>query len=103
MEINVRGDADVSAVLSIGGERASHGADGWDDLPVTGVGLGGWLALWPRCRQSVGFFIVYLATLLDPPVLGGVLLTMLCLGLLAGWIPARRALGTDPLIPLHGE
>ena len=48
-------------------------------------------------------FIVYQATPWDPLVLGGVLLTMLCLGLLAGWIPARRALGTDPLILLHEE
>ena len=48
-------------------------------------------------------FIVYQATPWDPLVLGGVLLTMLCLGLLAGWVPARRALGTDPLILLHEE
>jgi ABC-type antimicrobial peptide transport system permease subunit len=48
-------------------------------------------------------FIVYQATPWDPLVLGGVLLTMLILGLLAGWIPARRALGTDPLILLHEE
>jgi predicted permease len=48
-------------------------------------------------------FIVYQATPWDPLVLGSVLLTMLCLGLLAGWIPARRALGTDPLILLHEE
>ncbi len=48
-------------------------------------------------------FIVYQATPWDPLVLGGVLLTMLCPGLLAGWIPARRTLGTDPLILLHEE
>jgi ABC-type antimicrobial peptide transport system permease subunit len=48
-------------------------------------------------------FIVYQATPWDPVVLGGVLLTMLFLGLLAGWIPARRALATDPLILLREE
>jgi ABC-type antimicrobial peptide transport system permease subunit len=48
-------------------------------------------------------FIVYQATPWDPLVLGGVLLTMLFLGLLAGWIPARRALSTDPLILLREE
>ena len=48
-------------------------------------------------------FIVYQATPRDPLVLAGVLLTMLCLGLLASWIPAQRALGTDPLILLHEE
>jgi predicted permease len=40
--------------------------------------------------------IVYQATPRDPLVLGGVMLAMFTIGLLAGWIPARRALGTDP-------
>ena len=48
-------------------------------------------------------FIVSQATPWDPIVLGGVLVTMLVLGLLAGWIPARRALATDPLILLREE
>ncbi len=42
-------------------------------------------------------YIVYQATPRDPVVLGGVLLTMLLLGLLAAWIPAQRALAADPL------
>ncbi len=48
-------------------------------------------------------FIVYQATPRDPIVLGGVLATMLVVGLLAAWIPARRALGTDPSILLREE
>ena len=48
-------------------------------------------------------FIVYQATPRDPMVLGGVLATMLLVGLLAAWIPARRALGTDPSILLREE
>ena len=48
-------------------------------------------------------FIVYQATPRDPMVLGGVLATMLVVGLLAAWIPARRALGTDPSILLREE
>jgi predicted permease len=48
-------------------------------------------------------FIVYEATPRDPLVLAGVVLTMLLLGLLATWIPARRALKVDPLILLHDE
>lgn len=48
-------------------------------------------------------FIVYQAGPWDPVVLGGVVLTMVFLGLLAGWIPARRALGTNPLILLREE
>ncbi len=48
-------------------------------------------------------FIVYQATPKDPLVLGGVLLTMLLLGMLAATIPARRALAVDPLILLREE
>jgi ABC-type antimicrobial peptide transport system permease subunit len=48
-------------------------------------------------------FIVYQATPWDPIVLGGVVVTMLLLGLLAGSIPARRALATDPMILLREE
>jgi len=40
--------------------------------------------------------IVYEATPHDPLVLGGTMLTMAFLGLLATWIPARRALSVDP-------
>ena len=48
-------------------------------------------------------FIVYQATPRDPLVLGGVVLAMLLLGLLATWIPAQRALSVDPLILLREE
>ncbi len=48
-------------------------------------------------------FIVYLATPRDPLVLTGVVLAMSLLGLLATWIPARRALSVDPLILLREE
>jgi predicted permease len=48
-------------------------------------------------------FIVFQATPRDPIVLGGVLLTMTLVGVLAAWIPARRALATDPSILLREE
>ncbi|HXB21483.1 MAG TPA: ABC transporter permease [Candidatus Solibacter sp.] len=48
-------------------------------------------------------FIVYQATPRDPVVLAGVVLAMSLLGLLATWIPARRALSVDPLILLREE
>jgi predicted permease len=47
--------------------------------------------------------IVYQASPRDPAVLGGVVLTMLVLGLLAGCIPARRALAIDPVILLRED
>ncbi|WP_109485986.1 ABC transporter permease [Occallatibacter savannae] len=48
-------------------------------------------------------FIVYQATPKDPLVLFGVTATMLVLGMLASWIPARRALAVDPLVLLRDE
>ena len=48
-------------------------------------------------------FIVYQANPRDPLVLAGVVLAMLLLGLLAAWIPARRAVSIDPLILLREE
>jgi predicted permease len=48
-------------------------------------------------------YIVYQATPRDPAVLGGVILTMLLLGLLAGYAPARRALALDPAILLREQ
>ena len=48
-------------------------------------------------------FIVYQATPRDPAVLAGVVLSMALLGLMATWIPARRALSVDPVILLRDE
>ena len=48
-------------------------------------------------------FIVYQASPRDPVVLTGAVLAMLLLGLLATWIPARRALSVDPLILMREE
>src|ERR1039457_2006018 len=47
--------------------------------------------------------IVYQATPRDPLVLAGVVLAILLLGLLATWIPARRALSLDPVTLLREE
>lgn len=48
-------------------------------------------------------FIVYQATPRDPAVLAGVVGFMVLLGLVATWIPARRALAADPLLLLRDE
>jgi hypothetical protein len=48
-------------------------------------------------------FIVDQANPRDPLVLAGVVLAMSWLGLLAAWIPARRALSIDPMILLREE
>jgi ABC-type antimicrobial peptide transport system permease subunit len=48
-------------------------------------------------------FIVYQSTPHDPLVMTGVVLVMLLLGLLAVWVPARRALGANPSMLLREE
>jgi predicted permease len=48
-------------------------------------------------------FIVYQATPKDPLILGGVILTMLVVGIVAALVPARRALAVDPIILLRDE
>jgi predicted permease len=48
-------------------------------------------------------YIVYEATPRDPLVLGGVVLTMMALGMIASWIPAQRALAVDPMILLRDQ
>jgi len=47
--------------------------------------------------------IVYQATPRDPLVLAGAVAAMVLLGLLATWIPARRALSVDPLTLLRED
>jgi ABC-type antimicrobial peptide transport system permease subunit len=48
-------------------------------------------------------YVVYQASPRDPLVLSGVIAVMLTLGVLAAWIPARRALKADPLALLREE
>jgi predicted permease len=48
-------------------------------------------------------FIVYQAAPRDPVVLGGVVLTMLVLGLVAAWVPAQKALRVNPMILMREE
>jgi predicted permease len=48
-------------------------------------------------------FIVYQATPRDPLVLAGVVFAMALLGLVATWIPARRALSVNPIMLLREE
>jgi predicted permease len=48
-------------------------------------------------------YIVYEATPRDPVVLTGVVAAMALLGLVATWLPARRALSVDPVILLRDE
>jgi predicted permease len=48
-------------------------------------------------------FIVYQATPKDPLILGGVVLTMLCVGLVAAWLPARRAQAVDTMFHQRDE
>jgi len=69
-------------------------------LLAIGSGVGLVLGL---LATKVLAFIVYQATPHDPLVLAGVVLAMAALGLLATWIPARRALSVNPLVLLRED
>lgn len=47
--------------------------------------------------------VVYQASPRDPLVLGGVVMAMALLGLIATWIPAQRALHVNPMMLLREE
>jgi len=66
------------------------------------IGSGAGLVLGLLATKVLGY-IVYQATPKDPLVLAGVAATMLLLGMMAAWIPARRALAADPLVLLRDE
>jgi ABC-type antimicrobial peptide transport system permease subunit len=63
---------------------------------LAGIGLG-------VLATKVLSYIVYQAAPKDPMVLGGVVLTMLVLGLMAAWIPAQKALAVNPMILMREE
>jgi predicted permease len=63
---------------------------------VAGLGLG-------LLATKVLSFIVYQASPNDPVVLGGVIFTMLVLGLVAAWIPAQKALAVNPVKLMREE
>jgi hypothetical protein len=48
-------------------------------------------------------FVVYQASSQDPLVLGGVVVAMALLGLLAAWVPARRAISINPAILMREQ
>ena len=77
---------------------AALGRAFWLLLGGSAAGLGTGFLL-----SKVLSHIVYQASPNDPLVLGGVVITMLGLGLMATWIPAQRALAVNPIILLREE
>jgi predicted permease len=71
-------------------------------LKLLALGSAGGLVLGIMASRVLAH-IVFRASPRDPFVLAGVVLAMSLLGLLATWIPARRALSVDPLILLREE
>jgi hypothetical protein len=53
-----------------------------------------------RCRPAS---VVHQASPNDPLVLAGVVVTMMLVGALATWIPARRVLSIDPIEVLREQ
>ena len=71
-------------------------------LKLLAIGSGAGLLLGVLASRVLAL-IVYQATPRDPLVLAGVVLAMALVGLLATWIPARRALSLDPWVLLRDE
>ncbi|HKD62028.1 MAG TPA: ABC transporter permease [Terracidiphilus sp.] len=84
------------------GQRQILGASLGRAFRLLAIGSVAGLALGVLATRVLSY-IVYQASPKDPLVLVGVTLTMLLLGLLATWIPARRALAVDPLVLLRDE
>jgi predicted permease len=71
-------------------------------LKLLGIGSAAGLLLGILASRVLSA-IVYQATPRDPVVLAGVVIAMLLLGLVATWIPARRALAIDPAILMRED
>ncbi len=71
-------------------------------LRLLAVGSAAGLLLGILARRVLAL-VVYEATSRDPLVLVGTVLAMALLGLVAAWIPARRALSIDPMTLLREE
>jgi predicted permease len=84
----------IRVALGAGRARLMQSAVGRPlGLLLGGIAVG--LALAVLAKPLMGR-IVYQAEPRDPLVLGGVLATMVLIGVAASWIPARRALQVDP-------
>jgi len=100
----------VSQRLKELGIRVALGAQRWEVLQAAlgraikllAVGSAAGLGLGMMATRILAY-IVYQVTPRDPLVLAGVVLAMALLGLVATWIPARRALEVNPLVLLREE
>jgi hypothetical protein len=84
----------IRVALGAGRARVMQSAVG-RPLALLLCGLAVGLTLAVLAKPLMGR-IVYQAEPRDPLVLGGVLVTMMVIGMAASWIPARRALQVDP-------
>jgi ABC-type antimicrobial peptide transport system permease subunit len=70
-------------------------------LPIVAgviVGVGGSLATGRLLRE-----FLYQVRPGDPQVIGSIVMLLIGVGLLASWLPARRAASIDPLVALRDE
>lgn len=71
-------------------------------MVLTGVGLGvGFVAAWGVTQLISG--LLFGLNPLDPVTYGGIAATLMVVTLLASWVPARRAMGVDPMVALREE
>jgi ABC-type antimicrobial peptide transport system permease subunit len=69
---------------------------------MVGVGIAGGLTLAIGCGAFFRHFVYGVAPH-DPFVIAGAAVVLTAIALLACWIPARRAIGVDPMVALRHE
>ena len=103
-----RGFGQQAAARARNSNRARRAAQGsfagsvGTRIQIVGVCVAAGLLLGILASRALAA-IVYDATSRDPVVLVGAFAAMFLLGLLATWVPARRALAIDPAILLREE
>ena len=89
--------------VALGAQRKQVCGPRWAVRPNADFRCGRGITPRRYVASKVLSYIVYQATPRDPLVLAGVVFAMLLVGLLAAWVPALRALATDPSILLREE
>ncbi|HVD91680.1 MAG TPA: FtsX-like permease family protein, partial [Vicinamibacterales bacterium] len=99
----VRRTPEIGIRMALG---AARGAVQWmmlrESLVLVGIGLALGIPAALAGTRLLGAMLYGLAPR-DPLTLGGAAATMLVLGVLAGYLPARRAARVDPLVALRAE
>jgi putative ABC transport system permease protein len=94
---------EVGIRMALGADRRRVvGAVVWETMTLVAAGLVvGLAAAWGTTRLIAS--TLFGLTAMDPPTLTFAVLVMIAVALVAGYVPARRAAGVDPVVALRAE